>query len=213
MPLVKDYQLRDMTSRANDLYALRKYEIILDWLNEFASLKILNVGCGSGELSHLLTEKGHEVIGIDPNEQYIEIAQKQTRELNLKRCSFQVSSLENYPADELFDVVIATDVIEHIEDEQSALKKLVSLIKPNGFLVISVPAEGWLEGYHDKMLGHYRRYSLSGLKSLLKSYLQLKKIRYFGFSLIPICVLYSKILRKEYPVAKSGDSARHLQYR
>jgi SAM-dependent methyltransferase len=168
----------------------------------------LNAGCGVGDLSFLLAGRGHTVVGIDPGAECIALAIQ--RQEGDGRCTFHVSTIDDYHS-EPFDCVIAVDVLEHIEDDRAALRKLASLLRPSGLLVLTVPAGQWLYGYHDEQLGHHRRYSRGSLRKLAETAALVDDVRYFGFSLIPVCFLYSRLLRRPYPVAESGDtSARPL---
>lgn len=209
----EDYALKDMEARSGDIYAFIKYEILLSWIRSQKASKILVAGCGSGELCHMLALKGHSVIGVDPGEKYIALAQQQAQELKLTHYKFLVSTIENYTPEssEKFDMVIATDVIEHIEDDTTAVKKMLSLLKPEGLLLITVPEGQWLFGHHDIMLQHYRRYSKRTLKKLLTPYVQINKLRSYGFTLIPICLLFSRILKKEYPIPEPTGKKPGIQ--
>jgi SAM-dependent methyltransferase len=202
------YQYEDLLARSQDLYANTKYEIILKYLSGHQGLSILNAGCGSGELCLLLARAGHRVVGIDPAPEYIQLARVNARRCGADNCTFQVCSIEKMSAPDPFDCVMATDVLEHIEDDRQAFEKMVQLVKPGGLIVITVPAGQWLFGYHDESLGHYRRYSRRTLRQLVSDRCQVEKIRYFGFTLIPVCCLYSKLLRKAYPVGKAGAAGK-----
>jgi len=200
------YQYDDLLNREADVYANTKYQIILGFLAEKSGLKILNAGCGSGDLSFLLASLGHTVVGIDPAGEYIALAEKRLPEPLRSRCSFQVSSIEGFVSTEKFDCVIATDVLEHIADDLTAAKKLADMVVEGGDMIITVPALPALFGHHDELLGHFRRYTKVSLGKLMRGVgdITFKKLRYFGFTLIPICYLYSKVWRKPYPVASSG---------
>lgn len=202
------YQYDDLLAKSHDVYAHSKYELILRYLADRTNLHILNVGCGSGELSFLLAQLGHHVIGIDPAEKYIAVARKTLVRLALSNCSFLVSSVEEYEPTEHFDCVISTDVLEHIEHDRVAFTKMAELVAPGSTIIVTVPAGPWLFGYHDKSLGHFRRYTRPSLRQIADGYCQIERLRYFGFSLIPISYLYSKVLRKPYPVADVGDTKR-----
>lgn len=209
MTTFNPYQYEDLLHRSQDLYANTKYEIILRSLADHKGLDVLNAGCGSGELSLQLAQAGHRVVGIDPGPEYIEIARENAARMNGGDCSFVVSSIEEFAPDRTFDCVMATDVLEHIEDDRAALAKLVSLARPGGLVILTVPAGQWLFGYHDVSLGHFRRYSRRSLCRLTDDFCRVESIRYFGFTLIPVCYTYSKLLRKPYPVASSGDSKKN----
>lgn len=203
------YQYDDLLARPLDLYANTKYAILQRHLAGAKNLSILNAGCGSGELSLQLADAGHRVLGIDPSPDYIELARRNGQRAGVRHCSFQVCSIEEFPSDEAFDCVVATDVLEHIADDAAALAKLVKLVKPEGTILLTVPAGPWLFGFHDESLGHYRRYSRRQFRRLVSSSCRIESLRYFGFSLIPVCWLYSKLLRKPYPVGAYGDRERN----
>jgi len=209
------YQYEDLLVRGEDQYANAKYGLILNQLKNKEPLNILNVGCGSGELSFLLAENGHQVSGIDPSPEYIALAEKNKSKSFKERCSFQVSSLENFFGEKLYDCVIAADVLEHIKDDWGAIVKLSQLVKPGGLIILTVPALPALFGYHDKLLGHFRRYAKSSLRALINGVesIKIKQLSYFGFSFIPVCVWYSKILKKPYPVAASKNKTAAIASR
>jgi SAM-dependent methyltransferase len=152
-----------------------------------------------------MARRGHTVVGIDPGPECIALAMQRQAE-GEGRCTFHVSTIEDYTSDP-FDCVIAVDVLEHIEDDRAALRKMASLVQPSGLLVITVPAGQWLFGYHDEQLGHHRRYSRQSLRALVETAVLVDDVRYFGMSLIPVCLLYSRLLRRPYPVAESGDAS------
>ncbi len=202
------YQYNDLLNRSQDLYAQTKYEIILNYLAPHQGLSILNAGCGSGELCLQLARAGHRVLGIDPAPEYIQLARTNARHCGVDNCTFLVSSIEKMAAGEPFDCVMATDVLEHIEDDRFAFEKMARLVKPGGLLILTVPAGQWLFGYHDELIGHYRRYSRRSLRRLVGDLCHIEKVRYFGFTLIPVCCLYSKVLRKSYPACTGAASGK-----
>jgi SAM-dependent methyltransferase len=69
-------------------------------------------------------------------------------------------------ADQSLDLVVAFDVLEHIDDDSTALAEMVRVLKPEGYLVVAVPAGMDLWSAHDDAVGHVRRYSAEGLAEL-----------------------------------------------
>lgn len=204
------YQYEDLKTRGQDAYANAKYDILSAWIRKTgpAPRNVLNAGCGSGELSFLLGSQGHRVEGLDPGAEYIDLARAQAAKFGLKDCTFSVAGIEEYAqanAGKLFDVVVATDVIEHIKDDVAAVKAMLSLLKPGGDLFLTIPAGPYLFGYHDEQLGHYRRYTLKMCRDVLPDGVRVHRLRYFGFCLIPIAWWFSVKQRKNYPVAEAGD--------
>lgn len=202
------YQFNDLKTRGQDPYAAAKFQIIARYLQKKKEWRILNAGCGSGELSFELARAGHVVAGIDPAAEYIELARRQLPLDLAGRCTFAVEAIEEHAASAPYDCAIATDVLEHIKDDCAALMKLKKLVRPGGLIIITVPALPALFGYHDEELGHFRRYTRATLKELITSAgLNLDHSRYFGFSLLPIALLYSKVLRRPYPITMVGKKS------
>jgi 2-polyprenyl-3-methyl-5-hydroxy-6-metoxy-1,4-benzoquinol methylase len=200
-------QYEDFCSKSLDLYAQTKYDMLLEYLAGRRGLRVLNAGCGSGELSLRLAEAGHQVVGIDPEPRYVELARRNATAFPAADCSFAVSSIEDYRDEGDFDCAVATDVLEHIADDRAAFARLVRLVRPGGLVLLTVPAGRWLFGHHDEMLGHFRRYSAAQLRALVGGTCTVHELRHFGSTLIPVCVLFSKLLRRPYPLPQQGRAA------
>jgi SAM-dependent methyltransferase len=71
-------------------------------------------------------------------------------------------------ADRSFDLLIASDVLEHISDEGSALRNWLRILKPGGQLLVCVPAFTFLWSHHDTVNHHQRRYTSKRLRSALE---------------------------------------------
>jgi SAM-dependent methyltransferase len=83
--------------------------------------------------------------------------------------SVQQAVIQNLPfKDNIFDFIFSLEVIEHIRDDLSVMKELCRVLKPGGFLIITVPAFMCLWGFHDEKGGHLRRYSKSDFIQLSK---------------------------------------------
>lgn len=191
-----------------DVYAQTKYDVLLDMLAGRSNLRILNAGCGSGELSLRLASSGHRVVGVDPEPAHIELALANAATQPTADCTFEVCGIEDYRDREGFDCAVSTDVLEHIEDDRAAFEKLASLVKPGGLVLITVPAGPWLFGHHDEALGHYRRYTRTSLRALVSAHCTTDVLRYFGLTLVPVCYLFSKVLRRPAPVVQCCDPTR-----
>ncbi|MBD2577178.1 class I SAM-dependent methyltransferase [Oscillatoria sp. FACHB-1406] len=199
----RNYKVKDYLARSKDFYSLTKYQLVLNWLPREKELRILNAGCGSGEMNLLLAQnKSWKIDALDIDEAAVSLSKVLKERAGIDNLQVFHSSIEDFQSPHLYDVIVSNDVLEHIEDDARALEKLHSLLKPNGYLCISVPAFQILFGYHDKMLGHYRRYSCETLANRVSKFFDIRKIRYFGLVLIPIVMLYSCLLKKQYPVER-----------
>ena len=89
-------------------------------------------------------------------------------------------------AGQQFDTVICLNVLEHVDDDRSALAAIRRLLAPAGRLVLLVPALPALYGTIDRALGHHRRYTRTGLAGLLQATgYTLTHIEYFNLAGVP----------------------------
>jgi len=113
--------------------------------------ELLDVGCGWGGLTRHLTGLGR-VRGVEPSE----VAREEAARRGLEVLD---GSAESLPVpDRSIDVAVVTDVLEHLDDDERALREVVRALRPGGVAVITVPAYGWLFSSHDRALSHRRRY-------------------------------------------------------
>ena len=145
--------------------------------------EILSVGCGPAEgLGWLLPFAGQEgmVTGLDVDSAH-------GADLP-HRVKFVAGTLAAVPfATASFDVVLALDVLEHMEDDLTALQEAIRMVKADGLLIITVPALPFLWGRQDIVSGHWRRYTRKSLASLLqRAGLTQCKISYFNTLLFPV---------------------------
>jgi 2-polyprenyl-3-methyl-5-hydroxy-6-metoxy-1,4-benzoquinol methylase len=199
----KQYKHDAYSVRHQDAYALSKDWIILNWLPQNEGLRVLNAGCGSGEMTALLAQQASwQVDAIDNDPEAIRLSELLAERLSLTNIQLFEVGIESHIGSD-YDIIVCIDVLEHLPEPDTAVARLVQMLKPGGTFCASVPALQWLFGYHDRMLGHYRRYNQNTLRALLSPYLRVEYCRYFGFALIPIAMWYSLLLRKNYPVSES----------
>ncbi len=100
-------------------------------------LKILDVGCGAGLLCEPLAELGAQVVGIDATARNIEIARRHAaqRELNLDYRHCLAEHVVETGA--RFDVVLNTEVVEHVAAPEQLMKECCNLLAPGGILVVA----------------------------------------------------------------------------
>ena len=146
--------------------------------------KILDVGSSSGTNLRMLDEIGYNnYTGLDPSDEAIKQCKKKgfTKIVKGNACSlpFKNNSI---------DFIIASDVLEHIENDQLALSEIHRVMKKDSYAIITVPAFKFLWSLHDESSMHKRRYIKISLKNLIKTKdFEIKKIFYFNFLLfLPI---------------------------
>ncbi|GJQ78573.1 putative O-methyltransferase that catalyzes the 2 O-methylation steps in the ubiquinone biosynthetic pathway [Trypoxylus dichotomus] len=99
------------------------------------NLKVLDVGCGGGYVSEALARLGCKVVGIDATKDLITIAQERAnKDKSLSSLTYMVSSIEEFSPRNLeaFDAVVASEVIEHVNDQNRFVSECVKCLKPEG---------------------------------------------------------------------------------
>lgn len=116
---------------------------------------ILNIGCGTGGMIPIIQQYG-SVENVDVSDEAADyVRQRGLGEVH------RVDGVHLPFGDGHFDVVVATDVLEHIEDDAAALREWKRVLKRGGQLILTVPAYQWLWSVHDERLHHFRRYTAS----------------------------------------------------
>ncbi|HEY9833805.1 MAG TPA: class I SAM-dependent methyltransferase [Stenomitos sp.] len=142
-------------------------------------LRVLDLGCGNGSLSHAIAQQGYDVVGVEDSEQGVTIAKK-----TFPDCHFIQASIYDLPYTDLqnsFDVVIAVEVIEHLFYPKELAKAARKCLKPNGRLILTTPYHGYLKNLvlalsgtmdnHFTVLwdgGHIKFFSVKTLSTLLE---------------------------------------------
>jgi SAM-dependent methyltransferase len=148
--------------------------------------KILSLGCGPAEgLRWLLpfVRQDGELVGMDSDPKH----GRSTPE----GVTFVTGSIEAPPfANNTFDIVLAMDVLEHVDDDTKAVISAARLVRPEGLFLITVPAFPFLWGGQDVISHHRRRYTKKTLGSLLRrGGLCNYRINYFNTFLFPIAAV------------------------
>jgi len=126
-------------------------------------LRILDVGCGTGGVLSALSAHG-TTIGVDRSPR----AHQHTRMRGVTHVA--ASEMDRLPfGDAAFDVVLMLDVLEHFADEAAVLRDVRRLLRPDGALLVSVPAFQALFSEHDVALQHFRRYAAPQLRRALEA--------------------------------------------
>lgn len=105
--------------------------------NLLTGLRVLDVGCGGGLLSEALHEKGATVIGIDPLEGNIKVAQHHAIKMGYGIDYRQATAAQLAEHGEEFDVTIGMEVIEHVENQKAFVADMAGMTKPGGLIFMS----------------------------------------------------------------------------
>jgi len=146
---------------------VNKRQLVLKYLagQDLSAGRVLEVGCGGGLLSSLLTRTGVNVVASDILVDALLFA----RAKGVAKCvTFDVS--QPWPFNRhSFQIVIMLDVLEHIKNDVACLHEAQRVLRPGGLAVLTVPAHQFLFSSWDKVLGHHRRYSKSRLRRTFRA--------------------------------------------
>jgi 2-polyprenyl-3-methyl-5-hydroxy-6-metoxy-1,4-benzoquinol methylase len=99
-------------------------------------LRVLDVGCGNGSNSFPLASLGHDLLGIDISADSIHHAALKNPFPNAR---FRVHNLVEKSLDETFDLVLCSEVLEHLTNPEPLLLAMARVLEPGGLLLITVP--------------------------------------------------------------------------
>jgi SAM-dependent methyltransferase len=142
--------------------------------------RILEVGIGHGHYSALLGSYG-EYLGIDLNETSVVQARTDFPARRFAACDILDRAQLRAVVGGDVDTIVSINVLEHIEEDSTAITNLVDILKPGGSLLLSVPALMMLYNDLDRLAGHCRRYTTRMLRQLLQGQpVDVVSLRYFN---------------------------------
>ena len=173
----------------NHFWFLAKRKFLAMILEKYAptkNLRVLDVGCGTGAIMEFVKQKGFTVSGLDINLEALAYCRQAGLEV-----SHGLATKMDF-SDNSFDIVLALDVLEHVEDDGSAVKEIGRVLKDGGIFIATVPAHKFLWSYHDKALHHWRRYEKKEIEELISRTLKIKLITW-----IHACIFFPTLITRE----------------
>ncbi len=164
---------------------------------------ILEPGCGTGGNFAMLARHGL-VHAMEPSAS----ARAAASALGLAQVA-NGSLPNNIPfADISFDLVVMTDVLEHLDDDLGSLRALRRRLKPEGWLLLTVPALSWMWSEHDVSHHHRRRYHASQLREVVEAAgYQVSYLSYYNVLLFPM-IAGARMVQRITGSASEGHDLR-----
>lgn len=138
--------------------------IVYDHLAPTGNTKLLEIGCGTGNfILQIVENKNLEITGSEIYLKGLLYAKKK-----LPSVDFIQFDVTQGRVSEQFDLIVAFDVIEHIENDAAAISNISRMLGQNGVFIVSVPQYMFLWGRLDELVKHKRRYSRTELVTKLE---------------------------------------------
>ncbi len=154
----RNWNIRDWKQRS---------DILLDWIaknNIPKNAKILDCGCGIGILGLILRENGYEnTVGIDIDADNVKIARQNYKKVYQMDC-------DRISIKSKFDVAVALNLIEHLNNPKLFLENVKSILNPSGIIILSLPNEIWFRKLFNKIPQdptHKQSWSIFSFKKFL----------------------------------------------
>jgi SAM-dependent methyltransferase len=153
----------DTEALADSIFKLQKVSNYNRWIYDnikpYIGRNVLEIGCGIGNVTDYFITPGRKITGIDIDERFVNVAREKYK--NTPSVTIASGDALN-PSCALpgqnFDTVVLLNVLEHIGEDNEAVKCIFNLLEPKGRAVILVPAMKFAFGILDREHGHHKRY-------------------------------------------------------
>jgi SAM-dependent methyltransferase len=148
---------------------------------------VLNAGAGQGSFSVHLAERGFAVTSVDSSAAAVEVLERRglgdVAQADVTALPFEEGT---------FDAAVLGEVLEHVPDDVAAVREVARVLRLQGVLALSVPADPSRFGPSDRWAGHVRRYSRETLLGVCeRGGFQVRRCLAWGF---PVSALYHRHL-------------------
>jgi 2-polyprenyl-3-methyl-5-hydroxy-6-metoxy-1,4-benzoquinol methylase len=166
------------------------YEWLVSRVRPYLKGKILEIGAGIGNFAKWAKESAVEYHVSDNDPRFVE---ELSKEFSHAVCW---DLFTPYPNNETFDTVVILNVVEHLEDDEEALRRLHARLNPGGHLIVMVPAMNFLYGSLDRAFGHYRRYTKKSISRVIQQAgFKLQKMEYVNVVGMAGWFVYGRIMK------------------
>jgi SAM-dependent methyltransferase len=154
--------------------------------------RVLDIGCGTGLILQGISSQAC-AIGLDFSKKALSFCGRR------KISNLLLGDVAKLPIkDASVDLILALDLLEHIEDDEGLMSEISRTLKPEGYILATVPAHQYLWSGHDEALHHFRRYSKEGFLNLIarNGFQPIKYSYVITFTFLPI--LLFRMIQKTY---------------
>lgn len=151
-----------------------EHELRYKWLEEFINNKeILDIACGSGFGTKILSKKAKSVIGCDIDKEIIDYASYRYSNNNIE---YRVENAEDFKLDNKLDIIISFETIEHLKNVDNYLKSIDNNLKEGGLFFVSTPISSKEIDNNPDNKYHIQEWGFREFQKLLEKYFIIKDI-------------------------------------
>jgi SAM-dependent methyltransferase len=140
--------------------------LIIDFLRRYKPVggwnAILDVGCGDGLFFEYLAEFGKNIEGVEPDERLV------TPQNPSRHAIYGQPFDKDFRPDKVYSLILMLDVLEHLRDPVTSLRRGMDLLEPEGLILITVPAFMALWTNHDYLNQHLVRFTKNSLRKIVE---------------------------------------------
>ena len=195
----------------NDPLLIHLSNKIISHLKLAEGKQLLDIGCGVGRTSFMAALQGFDVIGVDIEKKAIDIAKTTAKKLNLEnKCIFDYGDIlkQKKLYNKKFDVIICSEVIEHVLHPQKIINLAFRLLKKNGLFIITTPHDPKLWSVLDNYADHIKRFSTGELKRLLSNF---KVVNFYtiGFPFMRSVICFYDFITRVVNIKHTSSLRKH----
>lgn len=188
MNAVKRAQIENMANLEDEHWWFReRRHLIAQAIKNTPPTRALDIGAGAGGNTAVLKAAGWQATALEFSDAGVELARARGLEV------VQGDARDIPFPDDHFGLVVAYDVLEHIEEDDQVVAEIARVVRPSGKVLIAVPADPQLWSAHDDAVGHVRRYTREQLVGLFDDdRFHIDEVRSWNVLLRPVVALRRK---------------------
>ncbi len=180
-----------------EIWEIENWNYILNVIGNLKDKKILDVGCGFGRESIILSKKGALVTAIDISDKSIEVAKISASSQGINNIDFKVLKVENLDCEKKFDIIFCRGSLHHFYDVKGVIKHLYRCLKNEGIIIAQEPkAENPIAVIGRKFFNPStpteHPFKTGELKEIFSDIFGNAHVKYFNL-VSPLCFTFEKI--------------------
>jgi SAM-dependent methyltransferase len=179
---------------------LKRYNTFMwELMRPFVGRRVLEVGSGTGNITLYLATR-ERVVATDVDAEYVDLLRRTfAGKPNVEVQALDLATLgQDGFQPQSFDTVVCANVLEHVVDDEAALRAIHRVLEPGGRAILVVPAFRQLYGEIDRAIGHHRRYTRPELRAKLeREGFVVEEARYFNALGMAGWFLNARLLRRQ----------------